>query len=230
MEAAGSATTAAAGSFQKPQMRKMKTMAKHHLLHDYLQMADALLGDFALHVSAKMDGNPNFTDPAVKPADLKAAAQVFLAAVAVCEDGTKQDTVHKNGLRAALIAMLDENLADVELTAKNDPEVMTSSGYNLANTTGTKPAPVGTVTISEVTNAGSGCLNLALAIGPNVWAIEVQASTAPGVWTPAGFFTDPRNVNVSGLTPGQVYTFRVRVHGSFNQVSDWSDPVSHMAM
>ena len=84
--------------------------------------------------------------------------------------------------------------------------------------------------ISAVNNTGTGCLGLTLAIGPNVWGIEVQDSTAPGVWMAAGYFTDPRNVILTGLTPGSVHTFRVRVHGSFNQISDWSDPVSHMAI
>jgi hypothetical protein len=44
------------------------------------------------------------------------------------------------------------------------------------------------------------------------------------------YYTDPNDVTPSGLTPGQMYAFRVRVHGSKNQLSDWSDVVSHMAI
>jgi len=50
------------------------------------------------------------------------------------------------------------------------------------------------------------------------------------VWVAAGYFTDPRNVTLVNLTPGTMYNIRVRVHGSSNQISDWSDPVSHMAI
>ena len=206
-------------------------MAKNHLLHDYIQFGDTALGNFAPHVATEMDGNPNFTNPPVKPSDLLAAGNGLLTAVAVCQDGTKQDTIHKNNLRAALIALLDQLLTYVELTAKNDPAVLASSGFNLANSgSGTKPAPVGTVAITAVTNAGTGSLNLTLDIGPNVWAFEVQVSTAPNVWVAAGYFTDPRNVTLVNLTPGTMYIIRVRVHGSSNQISDWSDPVSHMAI
>jgi len=107
---------------------------------------------------------------------------------------------------------------------------MASSGFTLANTGKTSPAPVGTVTIKAVTNSAAGSLNLDMTYGPNVWGFEVQVSTAPNVWVTAGYFTDPRNVTATNLTPGTMYALRVRVHGSLNQVSDWSDVVNHMAM
>jgi hypothetical protein len=132
-------------------------------------------------------------------------------------------------LRAALIGNLDDDANYVELTAKNDPQIMAGSGYTLASTGAVKPAPVGTVAIKGVTNLGGGSLNLDLDMGPNVWGVEVQVSTTTGTWVPAGYFTDPRNVTPVGLTPGTTYSIRVCVHGSSNQVSPWSDPVTHMA-
>jgi hypothetical protein len=210
--------------------QQLKIMAKNHILRDYQRQKDGELGEKALHVGAMMTGNPNFKTPTVTPGDLTTAANNFITAVGVCVDGTSQDTIHKNALKKALIAMLD-TLADyVESNSNNDPEVMASSGFTLANTDKVTPAPVGTVTIIAVTNSGAGCLNLGMSYGPNVWGFEVQVSSAPGVWVPAGYFTDPNNVTPSNLTPGTMYAIRVRVHGSKNQVSDWSDVVNHMAM
>jgi hypothetical protein len=202
--------------------------AKNHLLRDYNQLPYAALGDFALHVAAMLDGNTSLPNPPVKPADLVTAANTFIAAVAKCEDGTKQDTINKNALRAGLIENLDDDAKYVELTAKNDPQILASSGDNLPSGATVKPAPVGTVTISSVTNLGGGSLQLVLDMGPNVWGVEVQTSTATGVWVPAGYFTDPRKVTPANLTPGTTYAIRACVHGSLNQVSPWSDPVSHM--
>ena len=205
-------------------------MAKYHILRDYQKQKDGQLGDTALNVAAKMTGNPAFSTSPIKPADLNTAALNFNVAVGVCQNGTTQDTLHKNALKAALIAMLD-TLADyVEANSNNNPETITSSGFTLASSGSVSPAPVGTVSITAVTNAGSGALNLDMAYGPNVWGFEVQVSTAPNVWVAAGYYTDPRNVTATNLTPGQMYALRVRVHGSKNQISDWSDPVSHMAM
>ena len=204
-------------------------MAKNHILRSYQTQKDGELGETALHVSAEMDGNASFPTPPVKPADLATAANNFNVAVGVCQDGTKQDTIHKNALKAALIATLD-TLADyVEANSNNNPEVMASSGFTLASTGKAPVAPVGTVSINAVRNSGAGCLNLDMNYGPNVWGFEVQVSTAPNVWVAAGYFTDPRNVTATNLTPGTLYAVRVRVHGSLNQISDWSDPVSHMA-
>lgn len=205
-------------------------MAKNHILREYQKQKDGQVGDTTLNVATKMDGNPAFLNPPVKPADLKTQAQEFNAAVGACKDGTKQDTLHKNALRTALIDTLD-TLADyVEANANNNPETITSSGFTLASTGKATPAPVGTVTINAVTNSAAGCLNLDMDYGPNVWGFEVQVSSTPNVWVAAGYFTDPTDVTPSNLTPGVMYAIRVRLHGSLNQVSDWSDPVSHMAM
>jgi hypothetical protein len=37
-------------------------------------------------------------------------------------------------------------------------------------------------------------------------------------------------VVIAGLTPGVVYTLLARAVGGLTGYSDWSDPVSHMAM
>jgi hypothetical protein len=206
-------------------------MAKYKILRNYQHQKDGELGETALRVSGMMDGNASFLSPPIKPADLKAAANEFIAAVAICKDGTSQDTLHKNALKKGLVAMLD-TLADyVEASSNNNPETITSSGFTLASTSTVTPAPVGTVAITGVNNPASGSLNLEMDYGPNVWGFEVQVSADVGkTWVPAGYFTDPNAVTPAGLTPGTTYAIRVRVHGSSNQVSDWSDVVNHMAM
>ena len=209
---------------------KINSMFKQNILRDYQRAKDGGLGNTALNVSTKMDGNPNFLTPSVKPADLKTTALNFNAAVGICRDGTSEDTLHKNALKAQLIALLDKLADYVEANSNNDPEIMASSGFTLASMSKTTPAPVGTVSINAVTNAGAGALNLDMNYGDNVWGFEVQTSIAPNVWVAAGYYTDPNDVTPSSLTAGQMYALRVRVHGSKNQVSDWSDVVSHMAI
>ena len=204
-------------------------MAKNHILHDYPQFTDGRLGEFALNVASKLIGSTYAASPVV-PGDLTSAANGFTAAVGTALTGGPADTLFKNNQRKALIGMLDQIAAFVELVANNNSAIMLNAGFRLAATASAPQAPVGTVAIASVDNAGTGNLKLSLTMGPNVWGIEVQTSTGSGAFQPAGYFTDPRNVTVAGLTPGTVYTCHVRVHGSFNQVSDWSDPVSHMAM
>lgn len=203
---------------------------KINIKRSYKKQKDSVVGETALNVSNKMATNPSFPTPPTSAADLKTQAQLFIAAVGTSLHGTPQDTLHKNALKAALIATLDKQADYVESIANNNPEIIASSGFDLTNSNKTSPAPVGTVTIIGVNNSGAGCLTLDMDHGSNVWGFEVEVSTAPNVWLPAGYFTDPLDVTPQNLTPGQMYAIRVRVHGSKNQRSDWSDVVNHMAL
>jgi len=40
-------------------------------------------------------------------------------------------------------------------------------------------------------------------------------------------FTNSRSIPIGGLTPGKVYSFRVRAIGGSAGFGDWSEPVSH---
>ena len=51
-----------------------------------------------------------------------------------------------------------------------------------------------------------------------------------GGFVPAGTFTQARRMVLTGLNPGQSYTVQIRAVGGSTGYSDWSDPVSHMAM
>ena len=205
-------------------------MAKYHVLRDYPRLTDGLLGDFALNVAAKIGVGSTYAASPVVAGDLTSAANGFTAAVGTALTGSPADTLFKNTQRAALIGMLDKIVTFVELVANNDPAIMINAGFSIASTSRSAQVPVGTVSIASVDNAGTGNLKLSLTMGPSVWAIEVQTSVGGAAFQPAGIFTDPRDITVKGLTPGTVYTCHVRVYGSHNQVSDWSDPVSHMAM
>ncbi len=188
------------------------------------------LGGTALHVTEKMTGNINFVDKSIDPAALGLAANAFIKQVAVCKDGTRQDTILEQQLKVALIAMLNKFADFVEANSNNDPVIMASSGFPLASLDRVSPAPVGTGSIAAVTNPDGGCLNLVVTCGPNVWGVEVQYYITPGVWLPGGYFTDLSDITPAGLPPCTVLGLRVRLHGSYNQTSPWSDVVTHTVM
>ena len=64
----------------------------------------------------------------------------------------------------------------------------------------------------------------------NARAYEAQVKSGTGGWVPAGTFTQARRMVLTGLTPGQIYSVQIRGVGGSLDYSDWSDPVSHMAM
>jgi hypothetical protein len=152
----------------------------------------------------------------------------LIAAVVQAADGTRSDTAHKNAIQKVLIAQLDTQANYVENVAQNDAEIILSSGFGLASTT-RQPALVTGTAITAVTNVASTKLGVELVVDSNAWAYEFQLSTVPDVWGLGCIFTDPRDITLTGLVPGMTYALRVRVHGSNNQVSEWSAPVSQMA-
>lgn len=204
-------------------------MGKSYILRNYSKKKVAALGDFALHVADNMDGNANFTTPAVPPAVLRSKAGALALAIATSQDGTKEDTEHKNSLREDLISTLDVEATYVELTAKGNREQLLSSGFDVATAGATSPAPVGTTAILSVTNVASGKLEIELQVADNAWAYELEVSSAPGVWVHNKTITDPHDAVLENLTPGTMYAIRARAIGSKNQYAAWCDPVSHMA-
>jgi hypothetical protein len=203
-------------------------MPKHLILRSYARLPATLLADKALLVAEKMTDNPNFTDPDVALTLLTDTANQLIAATVQAADGTKRDTAHKHALQKVLIAQLNTQANYVENAAQNSAEIILSSGFDLASTT-RLPALVTGTAITAVTNVASTKLGVELVVDSNAWAYELQLSTVPDVWSLGFIFTDPRDITLTGLVPGTIYAIRVRVHGSNNQVSEWSMPVSHMA-
>jgi hypothetical protein len=201
---------------------------KNHVLRDYSSKTDGQLGDFGLHIATSLNGNATFTTPPVTPAVLTTQSNGFNTAVSACVNGTPANTLAKNTLRAALIATLDQLATYVELTANNDPQKIISSGFSLASNQ-RNPAVPGMTSILSVTNVASGKLDVELSVADNAWAYIVEYTAQPNGAKLTATFTNPRDVTLTGLTPGTLYFIRVQVMGSGNQVTEWCDVVQHMA-
>jgi hypothetical protein len=201
---------------------------KNKILRKYRKLRGAPLADKSLHVAGKMTGNPNFTKPDVDPALLTTTANQLLAATVTAIDGSAEDTAHKNGLEGIVRGQLDTEANYVENIAQNNPEVILSSGFDLANQTHS-PALVTGSSITGVNNPGPTKLGVEVTIDPNAWGYEFQASIVANVWVHWETFTDPYDMVLLNMVSGQLYGLRVRVLGVGNQRSEWSEPVSHMA-
>jgi hypothetical protein len=202
--------------------------SKNKILRGYRKLTGAPLADKSLLVAGKMTNNPSFKDPDVDLTLMTTTANQLLAATVKADGGTTEDTAHKNALEVTVRGQLDMQANYVENAAQNNAEVILSSGFDLANQTHT-PSVVTGSSITGVTNVASTKLGLTVAIDPEAWAYEIQVSTTAGIWGHWETFTDPYDIVLLNLVPGQLYGIRVRVHGVGNQRSNWSEPVSHMA-
>ena len=192
-------------------------------------MGDPNLGEYALGVGGKIDGNALFAGFKVTGAQLVAKATEFNTAVGKCVGGNSTDTAHKKAVRAALIAMMNTIVGEVEDLAQGNVEILTASGFHLTNPNVPTPAPVGSVAIQSITNVATTKLGLNLAVTGNVWTVIVERQNADSTWTKTAVFTDLNNTVIANLLPGSMNTFRVCAMAAGNQQSEWSAPMSAMS-
>lgn len=195
----------------------------------FAQTSDADLSAFTQNVIDSLTGNAGFPTPAVPLADLTAALAAFNDALVAAAQGGPQETAAKNAARNALVGLLRQEAYYVQSTAIGDLAKLLSSGFNNINTNRTQSqldAPV----IVGIENEMSTQLVVHLQPVPNARAYEAQVKNGTGGFLPAGIFTKARRLVLTGLTPGQTYTVQSRAVGGSTGYSNWSDPVSHMAM
>ena len=191
-------------------------------------MAILAIGEKAL---AGMSRNPAFPDPPVSMEMLEQALDEFSLAIQAQAKGGTLATAVRNNARWKVIELLSRLARYVEDKSKNDLPTLLSSGFPARNRSRVQvqfPKAV----ILKITPRRSGQLNLQVRAIPNARCYQVVcAEVGPnGVLGPerdAGLFTNSRSIPIGGLTPGKVYSFRVRAIGGSAGFGDWSEPVSH---
>ncbi len=194
----------------------------------FTRLPDAALDEFTREVIDGLTGNVAFPTPSVDLADLGAAKNAFELAMTNAAQGGKLLTAVKNQKRNDLLVLLRQEAAYVQGLAGQDLLMLLSSGFEAASTNHAQ-LPLGIPAIAAINNAMAGQLAVSLQPVSNARAYEVQYKHGGG-WLPAGTFTQARKIVVPNLTPGTTYAVQARAVGGSTGYSDWSDPVSHMAM
>jgi len=202
-----------------------------HVSLGFAQLPDANLADFATGVHDGLLANAaTFTTPPVTPAALATATGAFSSALAAANKGSVAQTAAKDVAHDTLVNLLRQLAIYVEGKANGDANTIRLAGFEAVTASGRNPqSPLDKPSIVSIINEVSTQLLLRASSIQNAHAYEVQMQTAGGTWTATGTFTQARRIVIASLTPGTVYTFRIRAIGGSTGHSDWSDPVSHMA-
>ena len=110
--------------------------------------------------------------------------------------------------------------------------LMLTSGFSVSSTNRAQ-TKLDIPIILSVENVGTTKLALALQSVNNARAYQVRGTTGNNGTTttlPTIDSTQSRHIVVENLVPGTTYTFQARAVGGSEGHSEWSDPVSHMAM
>ncbi len=175
-----------------------------------------------------------YATPPVAKADLAAAQKAFTDAIGALAQGGTQSTAAKDQARAALVTPLRQLALYVQQVIQDnaayDLAELLLSGFDAVSTNRAQ-TPLATPAITKIDNTGEGSLTLRVKPSPNARMYEVQKKAdGEADYSAAGMFASTRGMEVTGLTPGTRYTFRVRAMGGSTGQSDWSDPVSHRSL
>ncbi len=176
-----------------------------------------------------MTGNSSFTTPFPPLQDVRDGLASYNTALAAAADGGREQTSLKNGARAELSSLLRQLALYVQQASAGNEAAILSSGLGVRKTrqpAGVLPPPEW---VTLRTNNVSGRFHLTCKPVRNARSYEVEARTSgDAAWTNRASYSSSRMV-VEGLTPGVVYTFRVRPIGAAGP-GGFSDPVSAMAV
>jgi hypothetical protein len=200
------------------------------LLHDYHSLAEGLLAERGLSVADLMTKTTYTVTSTVTAVILKAKAQALVDGIAICVNGTSEDTINKNKIIRELLALLDTLANDVEnaANAAGNPAIVPAFGFTLATSTRTGITP-GPTAILSVTNTGPGGLDLELLRDPNAWCYLVEDTLLPSGPVKTYTFTDPSDVSLTNLTSGSMHSLRACTMVAKNQTGPWCEPVQHMS-
>ena len=197
--------------------------------HDVEEIGGSVLGNLYIP-----PGKNNFPTPPVDQATLQTGLNDLTTAIAATVQGGTNAINAKNRKKHELVAMLRRLGLYVQGACNEDVAMLTSSGFKAASNVRAK-GPLPKAVIRAVANGHT--TQLLVTADPmakaNAWHLEI-ATVAPGgalsEWKVVGIFSSSRKMLATGLTPGATYAFHVRAVGGSSNYSDWSDPVSHMAM
>ena len=191
---------------------------------------DDQLNSAAVVLIACLKNNALFPDLPITIAAFTALQLAFQNAMAASAIGGVMDTATKNEARDALIIAMRQLAFYVQSVGLDSAAEVLSSGFDIISTSGNKvPTTLDTPVLMGLDNSVSTQLQMRLQAVSYAKAYEVQFNSAGGTWQSAGIFPNTRGIAIEPLTPGTVYSARVRAIGGATRYSDWSATVSLMS-
>ena len=167
---------------------------------------------------------------AVGLADLGALQTAYQDALSAATLGGPKDSAAFREARNALVRGLRQIAGYIHSLGLTKESDVLSSGFDLA-VWNTRQTPLTTPALMRLDNSVSTQLSLKMLAVANARAYEVQFSADGGQsWQRLGIYPNTKGIVMTGLTPGVVYSMRVRAIGGSTQYSAWSNAISCMAL
>ena len=181
----------------------------------------------AILVIVCLKTNPLFPNLPITIAALTALQEAYQDAMNAAAVGGHKDTVALADARDNLVAALSQIAAYIQSLNLTEAEVLTS-GFDVVVWSRTKITLIAP-TITGLDNSMTTQLGVYLQALAGAKAYHVQYCAGTGPWVDAGIWPTTKGIVILNLTPGTVYSVRVRGIGGSSQYGPWSAAVSLMA-
>lgn len=224
-----------------PIIRRYPMDTMYKLLLDFVNWGEPRFKDKAESIVTSLTTEPMLTlwpDPLPATVPTRVAGQQALAnykaAALLAEGGDRAAIADRIEKRTILEGVLKDWAPILELAAKaaGSVAILENSGYDLRQPIQPVPQPLPPPELKVFRNGFSGEIHGKAK--PITGALGYEGQVCPGTdtqepnWRPAFFSSGCTRLKYDGLTPGQVYSFRLRVLGR-DGWSPWSDIAQLMA-
>jgi len=179
-------------------------------------------------IVASMAGNPVYPSPKPALAQVIAARDAYVAAVAVLDRG-KLSIARRNATREPLVQLLRDLALYVQQASGGDRQKLLGSGYPVQKTRqpASVPNPPQNLRLRPAKISGQMLARCETLPSAKSYQWRYASATAPTTWIQADPTTSA-SCTLEDLVPGTLYTVQVRAVSS-KGVSEWSDVATLMA-
>jgi hypothetical protein len=176
-----------------------------------------------------LTNNEKLKTPPVSADELNELKKTFDFAIVAADKGGTFATSKKDAARAALINALNKDASYVDINCDEDIIILRSSGFepvstNRAQTVLSAPEILG------IDYGQTGQLRLRVKGDRNRKVIQGRIKATGGEFGPLVSFRNAREIIFAGLTAGTTYVMQICGLGGSTGKSDWSEPVSKIAL
>jgi hypothetical protein len=212
------------------------TLMRPYLGVDFSHIKDADLLFKIGNILASLANNPYYPRPWPAPApafeDVSDAYYSYQTAVQAALSRDTFKITERERAKQALIKLLLDLAPYLELVAKGDADILKSTGFEVKQAATSTPAsrePLGPPEKFSAKHGLSGTLvcHASKLAGAKSYELQITEAdpTVEGNWRQYSIFTQASHMDVTGLTPGQKVSLRLRGFGNLG-AGAWSEIVS----
>ncbi len=170
-----------------------------------------------------------FADPTVPLASITAGILSFEASITATQQQGSAATEAKNNKKAFLVSLLRTQAGYIQALLGLTEATVLLSGFTVADYGHHAAVVLVPPVILSLTNPASTQIGVGLQGSPGATGYDLRVSVDGAPPVGCGHFSSTLGIIVVDRKPGSMCAIQARACAGNNQVSAWSDPVSHMS-